>query len=329
MSLSTQCSRDDTVVAPVVHLSLSLANLLQWRVTAPLSRLTRPSLRTSSSLLTVLPLTPACFAFLLRWHGRLNHPVTRWSPDRLEFPGMDNDGGSKVPLRSSRASFPHYHDWKFNLGSEMRPQIYITTSTSAGPEQTLPWIFYHRVIGVSTFFLFVEGKAASPEVSKVLESIPVIVQELRESGVFSSVIASAQTTLSRDKSVSIERSNSSRKLESGDVAPQDVSGSDRDQPHGRAEPREAEAKAKASVDEDRPLELPINVEVARDQVEVREVALRKRRRERKLSRELPWRNLASLSAKRREEKKRVFGSCATLPLNLALEPRRIHTRHGS
>lgn len=52
-------------------------------------------------------------------------------------------------------------------------QICITTSTSASLEQILPWMFYHKVIGVSTFFLFVEGKAATPAVSKVLESIPV------------------------------------------------------------------------------------------------------------------------------------------------------------
>lgn len=52
-------------------------------------------------------------------------------------------------------------------------QICVTTSTSAGLEQILPWMFYHKVIGVSTFFLFVEGKAASPQVSKVLESIAV------------------------------------------------------------------------------------------------------------------------------------------------------------
>lgn len=52
-------------------------------------------------------------------------------------------------------------------------QICITTSTSASLEQILPWMYYHKVIGVSTFFLFVEGKAASPQVSKVLESIPV------------------------------------------------------------------------------------------------------------------------------------------------------------
>ncbi|MCL7034249.1 hypothetical protein MKW94_013019, partial [Papaver nudicaule] len=50
--------------------------------------------------------------------------------------------------------------------------ICITTSTSADLEQILPWIFYHKVIGVTTFFLFVEGKAASPNVTAVLESIP-------------------------------------------------------------------------------------------------------------------------------------------------------------
>lgn len=52
-------------------------------------------------------------------------------------------------------------------------QICITTSTSAGLEQVLPWILYHKVIGITTFFLFVEGKAALPSVSKVLESITV------------------------------------------------------------------------------------------------------------------------------------------------------------
>ncbi|KAK9181029.1 hypothetical protein WN944_024166 [Citrus x changshan-huyou] len=39
---------------------------------------------------------------------------------------------------------------------------------------TIPWIFYHKAIGVSNFFLFVEGKAASPAISKVFESIPLI-----------------------------------------------------------------------------------------------------------------------------------------------------------
>lgn len=60
----------------------------------------------------------------------------------------------------------------------MKWQICITTSTSAGLEQILPWMFYHRVLGVTNFFLFVEGHAASPNVSKVLESLPVSLQSL-------------------------------------------------------------------------------------------------------------------------------------------------------
>ncbi|KAI3739712.1 hypothetical protein L2E82_30123 [Cichorium intybus] len=76
--------------------------------------------------------------------------------------------------QSSSPSFPYYNDWKFQFPSDLKPKICITTSTSAGLEQILPWMFYHKVIGVGTFFLFVEGKAATPSVSKVLESIPFV-----------------------------------------------------------------------------------------------------------------------------------------------------------
>ncbi|XP_030493701.2 glycosyltransferase-like At2g41451 [Cannabis sativa] len=135
-------------------------------------------------LLTVLPFTLACFAFVLQWRGGLNDPVTRWSPDQLQFPGMESSesvsrnshsSGSNCvdPLRPKDSpSFPYYKDWKFDYGSDLRPKICITTSTSAGLQQILPWIFYHKVLGVSNFLLFVEGKAASPKVTKVLESIP-------------------------------------------------------------------------------------------------------------------------------------------------------------
>lgn len=47
------------------------------------------------------------------------------------------------------------------------------TSTSASLDQILPWLFYHKVIDVAHFLLFVEGKAAKPSVAGVLESIPV------------------------------------------------------------------------------------------------------------------------------------------------------------
>ncbi|KAK9291022.1 hypothetical protein L1049_009205 [Liquidambar formosana] len=134
-------------------------------------------------LLTLLPLTLAAFAFVLQWRGGITDPTTRWSPDGHEFPGMGISSGpahlSSTPDcvdilgRSHNPAFPYYRDWKFNYDeSNLRPKICITTSTSAGLEQILPWMFYHKVIGVTTFFLFVEGKAASRNVSNVLESIP-------------------------------------------------------------------------------------------------------------------------------------------------------------
>ncbi|KAH1077668.1 hypothetical protein GYH30_052959 [Glycine max] len=39
-------------------------------------------------LLTVLPLTLATLAFVLQWRGGVTDPVTRWSPDHDQFPGM-------------------------------------------------------------------------------------------------------------------------------------------------------------------------------------------------------------------------------------------------
>ncbi|KAF5750238.1 hypothetical protein HS088_TW03G00571 [Tripterygium wilfordii] len=136
-------------------------------------------------LLTLLLLSLACFAFILQWRGGLTDPVSRWSPDTDGFPGMrsigtgtgsamQNSGSGCIDLlgRSRSPAFPYFKEWKFGFGSDLKPKICITTSTSAGLEQTLPWIFYHKVMGVSNFFLFVEGKAASPNVSKILETIP-------------------------------------------------------------------------------------------------------------------------------------------------------------
>lgn len=72
----------------------------------------------------------------------------------------------------SSPSFPYFRDWKFNYQPDLKPKIAITSSTSASLDQILPWMFFHKVIGVTTFYLFVEGKAASPDVSRVLKSIP-------------------------------------------------------------------------------------------------------------------------------------------------------------
>ncbi|KAG9442508.1 hypothetical protein H6P81_018362 [Aristolochia fimbriata] len=138
-------------------------------------------------LLTVLPLTLAAFAFVLQWRGGLNDPATRWPTDAQKFPGMQGTSPLSTTVnlaassssdcveilgRSSSPSFPYHRGWTFDISSDLRPKICITTSTSAGLEQILPWIYYHKVIGVGTFFLFVEGQAATSNVSAVLQAIP-------------------------------------------------------------------------------------------------------------------------------------------------------------
>nr|GMD39831.1 glycosyltransferase-like At2g41451 [Ipomoea batatas] len=117
-------------------------------------------------LLTLLSLSLAAFAFILQWRGG--------SPDlRCPGPVLSSSEPQGILGRSRKLSFPYYRDWKIKFGSsDLLPKICITTSTSAELEQTLPWIFYHKVMGITTFFMFVEGKAASPHVSNVLESIP-------------------------------------------------------------------------------------------------------------------------------------------------------------
>ncbi|KAJ0259390.1 hypothetical protein HA466_0057510 [Hirschfeldia incana] len=143
------------------------------------SKATLPSSSSSSSwlflLLTLLTISLACFAFLLQWPGGINE----WFTDDHPFSGMApvskkrSDSGCVSLLGQSHAtSFPYLKDLNLDHKKDLKPRICITTSTSAGLEQTLPWIFYHKVIGVSTFYLFVEGTAASPNVSRVLETIP-------------------------------------------------------------------------------------------------------------------------------------------------------------
>ncbi|CAL4924082.1 unnamed protein product [Urochloa decumbens] len=129
-------------------------------------------------LLTVLPLTLAALAFVLQWRGGgVDDPTTRWPPHA--FPGMAEPARPSLPssdcadvlVGSSGPSFPYFRGWSFPSDSGA-PKVCVQTSTSAGLEQILPWLFYHKVVGVAQFLLFVEGKAAKPNVAGVLESIP-------------------------------------------------------------------------------------------------------------------------------------------------------------
>ncbi|XP_073264411.1 glycosyltransferase-like KOBITO 1 isoform X2 [Populus alba] len=108
-------------------------------------------------LLTLLPLSLAALAFILQWKGNsdfMMDPITansRWAPQGSHiqnheiFPGMESSVLSPKAHKSSDCSslgiggapsFPYFRDWKFDFQDDLRP------------------------------------KAASPKVSKVLESIP-------------------------------------------------------------------------------------------------------------------------------------------------------------
>ncbi|KAL9233803.1 hypothetical protein vseg_008752 [Gypsophila vaccaria] len=140
-------------------------------------------------VLTILPFTLAAFAFVLQWRGGgVTDPESRYSSEDHAFPGMHSSAPAMMSSKSlhshsllsgcgpllsrSSPSFPYSRDWKFQFQPDLKPKIAITTSTSGSLDQILPWMFYHKVIGVTTFYLFVEGKAASPEVTRVLDSIP-------------------------------------------------------------------------------------------------------------------------------------------------------------
>ncbi|XP_006643956.3 glycosyltransferase-like KOBITO 1 [Oryza brachyantha] len=153
-------------------------------------------------LLTLLPMALAAFAFALQWRGGMRDPAgAAWPAETQRFPGMENSplgsssgggggGGSYFAVTSSSASsaaadcaeilgrsassshgISLYRGWGFDSDAGLTPKICITGSTSAGLHQILPWLYYHKVIGVSHFFLFVEGEAAKPAVTSVLESI--------------------------------------------------------------------------------------------------------------------------------------------------------------
>lgn len=110
-------------------------------------------------LLTVLSLTLACFAFILQWRGGLNDPITRWSLDHHEFPGMAvfgsgashssrSVGSDCVDLlgQSRSPTFPYFRDWKFGYESDLNPKVSV-------------WLeFDWMVIGVLIFgWLWVMG----------------------------------------------------------------------------------------------------------------------------------------------------------------------------
>lgn len=118
---------------------------------------------TSSShlllLLTILPLTLASFAFILQWRGGVTDPITRWSPDHSQFPGMaltttqhhqqqqqkpHSDCSTLLFANNHSPSFPYFRDWKFDFSSDLTPKV-LFFSFSILPFSYFPfkihWVF--------------------------------------------------------------------------------------------------------------------------------------------------------------------------------------------
>jgi hypothetical protein len=51
-------------------------------------------------------------------------------------------------------------------------RVMISTTTADSLGKIIDWVDYHKLIGVDDFFIFVEGKAAAPEVVEALHEIP-------------------------------------------------------------------------------------------------------------------------------------------------------------
>ncbi|XP_011075612.1 glycosyltransferase-like KOBITO 1 [Sesamum indicum] len=118
-------------------------------------------------LYSFILLSLALLAFFPRPPDQITHfPYTTQDPPVITTLPRPFPSSPKPP------SFPYYRDWKFDFGSDLNPKICITSTTSAGLDEILPWIFYHKVIGITNFFLFVEGKAVSPGAYSVLKSVP-------------------------------------------------------------------------------------------------------------------------------------------------------------
>ncbi|KAK9671126.1 hypothetical protein RND81_12G008400 [Saponaria officinalis] len=128
-------------------------------------------------ILVVLPISVFLLSFFLQWHTNVTSLIdidsNKLQPAQVNS-SVSNDNDSKV----MEQSLQNLQRWNFTYNhlnhneSNLEIKICITSTTSAGLNRLLQWIFYHKAIGVSNFFLFVEGEAATLNSSKVLDSIP-------------------------------------------------------------------------------------------------------------------------------------------------------------
>ncbi|KAL3695550.1 hypothetical protein R1sor_009626 [Riccia sorocarpa] len=127
-----------------------------------------------SYILLALPLSLALFAFSLSRPWTLRQFLASREPS-VEFQKLNStpfeclDRESKDTREDGIGFIPEYAGWNFEPTAS---KISVATTTSADLNVLLPWIFYHRLLGVEIFYIFVEGELQLPENHFILKSIP-------------------------------------------------------------------------------------------------------------------------------------------------------------
>uniref|UniRef100_A0A7S0RE07 Glycosyltransferase family 92 protein n=1 Tax=Pyramimonas obovata TaxID=1411642 RepID=A0A7S0RE07_9CHLO len=144
-------------------------------------------------LLLSLPIVLAGYAFFLQVREDLfgvkvsAADVYHIKQDYDAFPGSRHmareatDTDSQAEKETAKVQMPQLvaKGTGFEGALQLKPatgvkgtKVCIATTTGDGLDRIIPWLKYHRSIGIDMFYLFAEEKTATPEVASVLETMP-------------------------------------------------------------------------------------------------------------------------------------------------------------
>lgn len=157
-----------------------------------------------AKLLIGLPLLLAAFALTLQWSGPRSDAATHLTltglpdADDTGFGARSGASRSLIDMQKGQKKGAGVQEdrngavsksWKpadswhpQTLGNSTGSKIAFVSTTASGYRETRLWVNYHRVIGVTHFYLFVDGVAARPEVMAKLSKLPGVKVVPRDEG---------------------------------------------------------------------------------------------------------------------------------------------------
>ena len=93
---------------------------------------------------------------------------------RLERQHRKVSASNTILPKKPKLPFPETfgEDWEWPESDPEGPKIAFTVTTAESPKQITLWMAYHRALGVSFFYLFVDGQANTPESIALLRKQP-------------------------------------------------------------------------------------------------------------------------------------------------------------